>query len=198
MLISFIIVMYVGPSAIWGSRVGWLKPWLMFSVSSGGCTAPLRPRLVVTRMTPLAARDPYMAAVASFRTLMLSMSRASSRSRPPSRSGTPSITTSALLSFSVWLPRMRMIAPSYPGSPLGLTVTRPGSWPLSVFDRLFAGMLCTSLPDTALTAPVNVPLACSPYPIATTGFSSNGLGCSRRLTSVGSPCCTTTVVSAGA
>ena len=105
---------------------------------------------------------------------------------------------SALLSFSVWLPRIRMVAPSYPGSPLRLTVTTPGSLPAIVLDRFTAGTLFNSWPWTALTAPVRVALRCSPYPTVTTVSSSTALARSRMSTTACLPSATTALASAAA
>src|SRR2546423_15631326 len=107
-----------------------------------------------------------MAADASFNTEMLSIVLGSIRSRD--RPGIPSTTTSGSLLFKVLIPLILRIDPSYPGSPLGVTVTRPGSNPPRLLLTFIAGDLAISDPLTELTDPVRVAFLCVPYPTTTT------------------------------
>jgi len=92
------------------------------------------PRFVVTRITPLAASAPYIAADASFKTLMDSISFGLRRSSP-SLLATPSIIIRGELSLRVPLPRMYMFDQSDPGSPERVLATTPGICPANVFVK---------------------------------------------------------------
>src|SRR5688572_8251692 len=93
-----------------------LQPWLMVAF-----TVPSEfflPCLVVMIITPLAAREPYrLAAVASFRMLMVAISAGSSALISPSY-GAPSTTNNgALDALMLPTPRIRMVE-LLPGCPL--------------------------------------------------------------------------------
>ena len=111
-----------------------------------------------------------MAAEASFKTDILSIVLGSILSKE--RPGTPSTTTSGLLLFNVLIPRIRSAEPSYPGSLLGVIVTRPGNRPAKLLLTLVAGDFTRSVPLMLLTDPVRVAFFCVPYPTTTTSVSA--------------------------
>ena len=121
---------------------------------------PGAPRLVVTRMTPLAPRTPNTAvAEASFR---IEMSWISLGSSCPNERSTPSTSTSGFASFNEPVPRTRMTGSSAPGMADGCTTEIPGNFPCRALLTLATGALSSSSPPTAETAPVTVTFFCWP------------------------------------
>ncbi len=126
------------------------------------CGLPLWPFLVVMMITPLLAREPYIAvAEASFRMVMLSMFSGEIRPRAllepftvlPSM-GTPSTTIrGALLAASDAPPRMRMLAPPA-GLPPSVVTTTPGLAPTSRSWAVEARPASISSGFTTATEPV--------------------------------------------
>ena len=135
--------------------------------------------MVVTKITPLAALEPYIAAEASFKTVIFSILFGSILSKL--LSGTPSTIINTLLSFMVLLPLIRKVVPSYPGSPLDVTATNPGSLPAKPLVTLVTGACVTSSLFMVLIEPVNVAFFCVPYP--TTTISSRFWTVGLRITS---------------
>ncbi len=117
----------------------------------------------------------------------------------PCSAGTPSMTYNGSL-FAVIdpVPRTRTRSPP-PGSPVfEITCTPaalPCSPPLSV--TVGAAAVRKASPEIDATAPVRSRFSTLPYPIATIGFSSIGLRCNRKSTTVSWPSCTAIVVSPG-
>ena len=85
---------------------------------------------------------------------MLSMS--SGFRREKSRSAMPSTTMSGLVSPSVPLPRMRIVALSSPGSPERVLAMTPAVLPARVLVRLVVETFLSSSPLTAEMDPVRV------------------------------------------
>ncbi len=115
---------------------------------------PSFPRLVVIRITPLAALEPYIdAEAASFRTDMFSISLTSRPSIEPSR---PSTKIRGFALLSVPIPLIRIVPPSPPGRPeLCVTVT-PGATPCNAIEAFITGLEANVLPPIASTAPVRL------------------------------------------
>ena len=103
-----------------------------------------------------------MAPDASFNIVTLSISPGFKRSIPPARSGTPSITIKGPLSPNVFVPRIRIMEPSPPGSPLRCMAVTPGKRPANELERFIVGDLSSSEPLTEATDPVTVALRCVP------------------------------------
>src|SRR5688500_18761718 len=101
-----------------------------------------------------------MAADASFKTDILSIVLGSILSKE--RPGTPSTTTKGLLLFKVLMTLILRSEPSYPGSLLGVIVSKPGTRPAKILHTLVAGDLISSDPLTALNEPVKVAFFCVP------------------------------------
>ena len=115
---------------------------------------------MVTRITPFAARAPYMAAEASFSTEIDSMS--SGLRRLNERSAIPSTTISGEVFPKVPFPRIRMSAPSSPGSPERVLAMIPAVLPARVLLKLAAETFLISSPLTDDTEPVRVAFFCVP------------------------------------
>ena len=121
---------------------------------------PVLPRLVVTRITPLAPRTPNTAvADASFRIEMSSISLGSSC---PNERSTPSTSTRGSALFSEPVPRTRITGSSAPGMAEGCTTEIPGNLPCKALLTLATGAFSSSSPPTAETAPVMVTFFCCP------------------------------------
>ena len=141
-----------------GICVGRCRPQLAVTEILGFPSLPL---LVVIRITPFAPRIPYTAVdEASFNTERLSISFASSCENDSC--STPSIIIRGEASLKVDLPRIRMVAASSPGRPLGCWVITPGSLPTSALVTLATGAATSSLLFIILTAPVTVCFFCDP------------------------------------
>src|SRR5690606_33279307 len=108
---SLIMLVYCSELAILGNRVGCPIPTFKSYESVG---LPDLPCLVVIKITPLPAREPYIAAEASFNTDTLSTSFGFIRSIPPALCGTPSITIKGSLfpPDRELIPRIRILEPS--------------------------------------------------------------------------------------
>src|SRR5690625_2018151 len=106
------------------------------------------------RITPFAARAPYMAAEASLRTEM----EATSFELMYCQSellGTPSTTTKGSLLPVVSNPRICTEGLFLPGSPVDCKAVVPGSRPCNELAKFTVGLLCKSAPCIEETDPVN-------------------------------------------
>ena len=125
------------------------------------------PDLVVTIITPLAPRIPYIAvAVASFRIENPSMTSGSRAFKSVVVDSIPSIET----------PRIQKLAPSAPGSPLRCTAITPAKRPAKEVERLDAGTF-RSAGRIDCTEPTILAFFC-PVPYAVTTTSSKFLASS--------------------
>ena len=117
---------------------------------------PVLARLVVTIITPLAPRDPYIAlADASLSTSILTISAGFICFRSPaSPKGNPSTTTrGALDPFNELPPRIRTVDDA-PGSCDELTTCKPAARPCSKLSTELAGISCNLSIFTVATEPV--------------------------------------------
>ena len=102
---------------------------------------PSSPLLVVTRMTPLAARAPYIACeAASFNISMLDTSSGFKALNSVELAETPSMTYNGEFepSSSDLVPRICMEEPE-PGAPEDMLTVTPAAFPLSISATLEAG-----------------------------------------------------------
>ena len=100
-----------------------------------------------------------MAAEASFNTEIDSISVGFI---PPSRSGTPSITTKGSLLPREFVPRIRIVVPPPPGSSAVWKPMTPGIRPTIPLVKLVVGDAFNSSPVTLATEPVTVTFFCVP------------------------------------
>ncbi len=143
---------------------------------------PSLPDLVVTRITPLAARDPYTAAAAaSFNIVMLSISFGlimamgllvfTRSASSPLIMATPSTTYNGLLPALIELvPRIRMLVLE-PGCPELWVICTPAILPDNILSREVAGISANCSAETEAMDPVFASRLVVPY--ATTTTSSN-------------------------
>ena len=128
-----------------------LIPYFTFAST---CVFPFLPLLVVSKITPLAALEPYRAvAVASFNTVVDSMSEGSIplKSEPK---GIPSTTYSgARLEFTEPKPRILMLA-FEPGCPLVEITCTPATSPVSALDNSDGFLLAIRSPLISVAEPV--------------------------------------------
>ncbi|MNE17241.1 hypothetical protein D3C80_1102150 [compost metagenome] len=117
--------------------------------------------MVVTNITPFAAREPYIAADdASFNTDMLSTSLGLTSFSAP---GTPSMTTRGEASFIVPLPRINRSNPSAPGLPEVCAILSPEALPTKAEAKFIFGRLTVDSSNLTLeTDPVRFSFFCFP------------------------------------
>src|SRR5687768_3786577 len=129
-----------------------------------------------------------MAAEASFRTVIASISWGLRLDKIPASRGTPSITIRGELTPGVPLnelaPRITMSRFSDPGTPVRWLTTRPGSLPDRLVVTFTAWLLVSASPPTVAIEPVRVALFCVPYPTTTTCSKSVALDCNCTATLV--------------
>ena len=149
--------------------------------------SPFLPRFVVTKMTPLAARDPYMeVAAASFNTSIDSIDSGSISAKAfvPVKEevmfvmGTPSITHKGELksrcsALKVLYPRRMVAVPPLPGAPLMLETSNPATRPCNKLERFEVGTLIRSSPLIEVIAPVISRFVVFPYAITLTSSKSD-------------------------
>src|SRR5690554_558300 len=150
---------------------------------------PACPFLVVIRITPLDALEPYIAvADASFKTVKVSMSfefillRGSDIPLTPLvlSTGTPSITIRGSLLADIDDPPLIRIVEPAPGAPPDDTILRPATFPANISEGLVASPLLRDVASTATTDPVASSFLTDPYPI-TTSSSNSALSSSRTM-----------------
>ena len=103
---------------------------------------------MVTKITPLAPIVPYIAACASFRTVILSMSAGFNVPRSP---WYPSMIATGEASPLVEIPRIRMLSPA-PGAPDCVEIFTPATVPCkacSIFIGLISSIFSEFIKETA-------------------------------------------------
>src|SRR5690554_4060755 len=150
---------------------------------------PACPFLVVIRITPLDAREPYIAVSdASFRTVKVSMSfefiLLSGSAIPLTplvlSTGTPSITIRGSLLADIEDPPLIRIVEPAPGAPPEETILSPATLPANISEGFVASPLLRDVASTATTDPVASSFLTDPYPI-TTNSSNNSVSSSKTI-----------------
>ena len=122
---------------------------------------PFSPRFVVTNITPLAAREPYTAADASFKTEIFSISSILMASNASLSTWIPSTTYNTGASFQDDFPRINTDAPC-PGNPFAAIEITPGSRPANKVEVLLAWVSTISFEEIVATDPVRFTFFCVP------------------------------------
>src|SRR5690606_37618125 len=169
-----------------GRKVADCHPVLMFRLTTARSPPP---RLVVTKITPLAARDPYSEAdEASFSTDMLAISLAFSEANSWLEAGIPSITNKGPGDPRLDRPRMEMVpvpleVPSElrPTSPGRCRTVSPGDNPCRAFCTEVTGRSTNSCALMVATEPVKVVFFCVPNATTTTSSRSVDDGFKRTV-----------------